>query len=42
MDVILNRAFTPVDAVSAVWGGAVVPVRSRDAVRLAPEADGEF
>jgi hypothetical protein len=42
MDVVLNRALTPVDLASAVRGGAVVPVRSRDVHRLDTKADGEF
>lgn len=42
MDVVLNRTFTPIDVLSVGRGEAVVPVRSRDVNRLAPEADGEF
>ena len=42
IDVILNRTCAPVDAVSAVRGSAVAPVRSRDAECHASEADREF
>ncbi|KAI2492019.1 hypothetical protein MHU86_22544 [Fragilaria crotonensis] len=42
MDVVLNRALTPVDLASAVRGGAVVPVRAAMCIVSTPRRMGSF